>query len=118
MDEREHPHLRLGGQLCGLAGSRVARLVRSLGFLVGEARLVDEELGLVRGHERELAGLGVAGDDDLAPAAGLADHLRGLDAVHALARLEAREVGAGLDARGASASSGSNRPGRSSSTSA
>ena len=52
VDQGEQPHARLPGQLGRLAGGGVAGLGGALGLLVGEARVVDEQLGLVRGDAR------------------------------------------------------------------
>ena len=71
---------------------------RALDLLLGEARVVDEQLRLVRGDPGHLAGRGVAADDELAPRARLAHHLARVDragaALDALAALEALELGA------------------------
>ena len=56
----------------------MAGLGGALGLLVGERRLVDEHVGLVRGDPHRVARHRVPGDDDLAPGAARAHHLLGL----------------------------------------
>ncbi len=70
--------------MCGLVGA--------LRFLVGKARLVDQQVCLMGGDGSQLARRGVAGDHDLAASARLADHLFRRDSADRLAFLEAREV--------------------------
>lgn len=69
VDEREHRHLRFGGDLRRLDDRRVARELGALALGRREGRVVDEELGSVCRDPRLLAGTRVAGDDDLAPRA-------------------------------------------------
>ncbi len=80
----------------------MARFGGSLGLLVGEARIVDQELGLVRRQRGHLAGSGVARHHHLSAAPHRSHHLLGLDravwAPHRLSRLEPAEIGAGTDA--------------------
>ena len=48
VDEGEHRHVGLGGDRGGLADRRVAGFGGALGLLLGEAGVVDEELGVGR----------------------------------------------------------------------
>ena len=75
MGQREHGNAGLRGQPGGLASSRVAGLSGPLGVLLGEGRLVDQQVGAVRHEPRHLARSGVAGHNDFATAARLAEHL-------------------------------------------
>src|SRR3954453_8069361 len=47
MRQREQTDLGVAGERGGLAGGRVPGLLRALGLLGGERRLVDEDVGLV-----------------------------------------------------------------------
>ena len=99
--QREHLDLGLLGDLGRLARGGVAGLARAR-VSSGERRLVDEQVGAVGDRADHVAGRGVAGDDDLAAAAGLAQHLLGPHLALApdrLAALEAAEVGPGLHAQ-------------------
>src|SRR4051794_32237126 len=98
MRQREQTDLGVAGERGGLAGGRVPGLLRALGLLGGERRLVDEDVGLVGDHLEHLRRARVAGDDDLAARPVGADDLLGRDAVDRLAALEAAEVRAGRDA--------------------
>ena len=77
MNQGQELDARLPRQLRGLPGGRVAGLDRSLELVVGEAPIVDEQLGLVGGHPGHLARRGVPGDHDLTAPAWLAHHLLG-----------------------------------------
>ena len=65
---------------------------------------MDQQVRLVCGHAGHLAGRGVPDDDELAAAAPLAHHLRGLHPVHRLAALQPAEVRPGLHTQLAGAS--------------
>ena len=80
-------------QLGRLARRRVPGLQGALELLVGEGRLVDEDVGLVRGDLEHLARRRVARQHDLAPRAIGAHDLLGMHAVDDLAALQASEVG-------------------------
>src|SRR3712207_3067590 len=67
--QREQLDARRAGELSGLERRRVGGLARPLTLLVGERRLVDEHVGLVRGREDGRRGRGVAAEHDLPPRA-------------------------------------------------
>src|SRR5690606_36243920 len=71
--EREQAHLGLGRQPCRLRRRRMAGLLRAVALLLGERRLVDEQVGLVRRDAELLARRGVARQHDLAARARRAD---------------------------------------------
>jgi hypothetical protein len=100
VDEGEHPHLGLAGELGCLDGGRVARLGRPLRLVRGEGPVVDQQLGLMRRDPRHLGRAAVAGDYDLPPPPGLAEDLIGahrslrpLDRLAALKPAEVAHVG-------------------------
>jgi hypothetical protein len=72
--EREEPDIRLAGDFCRLGGGRVKRLVRSLPFLLGEGRLVDEHVGTAGGLDHAPRIGRVGRDDELAPGPRLSEH--------------------------------------------
>ena len=77
VDEGEHLHPRLAGDRRRLADGRVAGFERPLDLLLGEAGVVDQQLGAARRLRPSPAGAGVAGDHDRPPGSGLAHHLLG-----------------------------------------
>ena len=103
MDEGEHLHPGLAGDRGRLADSRVAGVERALGLLLGEAGVVDEELGAPRRLDRRLTGAGVAGDDDRPPGRDSPTTCSGPDrpggALHPLASLQRGEGRAFPDAQ-------------------
>ena len=108
------PRRRGSGRRCGRAASIFTSASRAtaaawptvewpvssgaLGLLLGEAGVVDEQLGAAGGLDGRLAGAGVAGDRDRPARAGLPHHLLGPDAarraVDRLAPLQGGEGGA------------------------
>ena len=64
VDEGEHLHLGLAGDRRRLADGRVAGVERALGLLLGEAGVVDEQLGAPGRLDGRPARRGVAGDHD------------------------------------------------------
>ena len=66
VDEGEHLDVRLGGDRGRLADGRVAGFGGALGVLLGEAGVVDEQVGVGGGGDRRRRGRGVAGDHDRA----------------------------------------------------
>ena len=98
MDEGQQFDAGVAGDLRRLARRRVPGGGGALALLVGEARVVDEQLGAVGGGERRAAGCRVAGDDDPPPAPRLPYHLprahdRSVRSLHLLSALEPPEVG-------------------------
>ena len=79
MDQGEHLHVRLAGDGGGLADGGVAGLGGALDVLLGEAGVVDQQLGVGGGGHGGRAGRGVAGDDDGAARPARADHVLGAD---------------------------------------
>ena len=78
VDQGEHLHVGLAGDRGGLADGRVAGFGGALDLLLGEAGVVDQQLGVGGGGHGRRAGRGVAGDDDRAARARLGpDHLLG-----------------------------------------
>jgi hypothetical protein len=65
--QRQHPHLGVVRHLCSLPGGRVEGLGCACGLVVGERRLVDEQVRPVRQRADDLRGGGVAGIDDRPP---------------------------------------------------
>src|SRR4051812_35168382 len=81
----------------------MAGLMGTVGLLIAEGGLVDEQVGAVRDGNGHVAGRGVAAEDELAAAAGGAQDLVGSDACAVagrdrLAPLKAAEVRARLHA--------------------
>ena len=112
--EREHRHAGVPGERGRLGGGRVAGLGRPVVLLLGERRLVQQQVGLVAGDLERLAGRGVARDHDLAPRARGPEHLLGANAPDDLAPLQSPELGS-LDHAERGRAPRSNSPGRSSS---
>ena len=116
-------HLRLGvaGDGRGLDDRRVVGVEGAARLLLGEARVVDEQLGAGGRRHRCVARPGVAGDRHRAARPLRADHGGGLDPalgpVDGLAALEGSE-GRSSGTPSRFAASMSNRPGRGDSTSA
>ena len=97
--QREQLHLGVRRDLRCLRSGRVSGQARPIALLLPEGRLMDQQVGRVGGDRERLAGRGVAGDDDLAARARLADHLLGAHAGNGLAALQASEIGSGRDAQ-------------------
>ncbi len=100
MDEGEQLDVRLGGDRGRLAHRRVAGLGGALGVLLGEAGVVDEQVGVGGGGDRLRRGRGVAADHDRAAVPARPHHLLGphrprrpLDLLPALQRRERRPFG-------------------------
>ena len=91
--EREHRHAGLPGECGRLGRGRVAGLGRPVVLLLGERRLVQQQVGLVAGDLQRLAGRGVARDNDLAPRARRPEHLLRANAADYLAPLQLPELG-------------------------
>ena len=67
-------------------------------LVLRERRLVDQEVGAVRGHLQCLARHRVAGDDELAARTRWPEHMLGRDSVDGLAALHTSEVRSGREA--------------------
>ena len=93
------------------------RLLGPRGVLLRERRLVHQQVGPPGHGRRHLAGRAVPGDHHPASPARVAEHLFGRHLPHRLASLQAPESGPGFTPSSIARAS-SNRPGRSSSTSA
>src|SRR5690349_8859743 len=96
--EREQPDLGLARDPGRLARGAVAGLERALALLLGERRLVDEQVGAMGGDAHHVARRRVARDDDPPPRPLGPDDLLGPHAVDDLAALQAPEVRAERDA--------------------
>ena len=121
MREGEELHAGFAGDKRSLAGGRVAGLARPLA-LVGEKRcLVDEKLGTGGGLDDGGCRAGIASEDERSARTHLSQHLSRRDDApvrqrHALASLQKTAL-ATVGTPSRVASSTSNLPGRSSSTS-
>src|SRR5204862_8257306 len=89
MREREQADLGIGRDLRGLARGAVAGLRRAVRVRVEARRLVGEDVRATGRDDDGVGRRGVARDDDLAPAPGLADDLVGTHAGDDLATLQA-----------------------------
>src|SRR5262249_52381610 len=96
--EREQADPGVAGDSGGLVRGAVAGLERAVALLLGEGRLVNEQVGALGVRADHVARGRVARDDDPAARALRSDDLFGPDAVDGLAALEAAEVRAERDA--------------------
>lgn len=96
MRQGKHAHTRGSGEPCRAGGRRVSGLVGPRALLLGEGRLVDEDVRVPGDLEDARCGSRVAREDDLAPRPRRPEHLLGANLapvreLDALARLEAAE---------------------------
>src|SRR6202012_2870926 len=86
------PDAGIAGKRRRLARGRVAGLGRAFALLLGERRLVQQQIGLVAGDRERLARRRVARDHDLSPRARRTEHLLGADPPDRLSALQAPEL--------------------------